>query len=360
MKYENDQFNCKDVTIAGDPCWLITPKELGVVWNDDNYRYRSAIVLQSTGEIISSGFGKFTNYGEQPDFQSWNDEWMIQGTFKYDGSLIICSLYNDEFICRTRGNISVLQLETGQEILDLVENHKVEENLRILKGYNVSFLFEYSSPRHIIVLREFEEPTLTLLGVIHHKDGYLISRTELESQAELLNVAIPKLYKWNSLSECIADVQAWEGKEGVVIQSPNGQILKKIKSDSYKRLHSFMFGMRSINSVLDVFMDIKTPKYSEFYRYIENLMDHEVAENCRYNILTITKAYTKVLTKIGKVENFIQLLPKDYTRKENAAAIIYNYRDWRKSVAFSILDKQQLKDASIKQIILYEINSANQ
>jgi hypothetical protein len=356
MLPDKEFFNYKECIIAGDPCWLITPKELGVVWTDDNYRYRSAIVLQTTGEIISSGWVKFVNFGEQPDFQPWNDKWHVRGTFKHDGSLVICSIYKNEFICRTRGTTSVLQLPTGKEILDLVEKHKVEETLREYHGSGVSYLFEYISPNHIIVLRECNQPTLILLGAIHHQDGYICSRNFISNIAEDMDVALPMVYEWNSIAECITDVQAWESKEGVVLQSPDGQILKKIKSDSYKRLHSLMFGMKSINSVLGVFMDVKTPKYSEFRNYIESTIDFEVAENCKDHILTITKAYTKVLEKIDKVRNFVNTLPRDFNRKEQAEAILYNFRDWRKSAAFTILDKRQFDDKFIKQVIQYEID----
>lgn len=355
MLPDREYFNFRECIVGGDPCWLIAPKELGVIWTDDNYRYRSVIVKQSTGEIISSGFGKFVNIFEQPEFQPWDEKWSVRGTFKYDGSLIICSIHNGEFICRSRGTVNILQLPTGQEILDLVKKHNVEEVMKREFGSGSSFLFEYSSPSHVIVLREFQQPTLTFLGIIHHFDGYMVSRKCLKEHADMMNLEIPDLYEWESLSACIADVQAWEGKEGVVLQSPDGQILKKIKSDSYKRLHSMMFGMRSINSVLDVFMDIKTPKYSEFFKYIETMSDYEVAENCKDHILTITKAYTKVLEKMDSVQKFLDTLPRDYTRKEQAEAILYNFHDWRKSAAFTMLDKRQFDDKFIKQTILYEL-----
>jgi hypothetical protein len=360
MLPDREQFNFRECIIAGDPCWLITPKELGVTWTDDNCRYRSAIVLQATGEIISSGFPKFVNFSEQPDFQPWNEKWQIQGTFKYDGSLIICSIYKGEFICRTRGTVNVLQLESGQEILDLVKYHKVEETLRDVFQYGVSFLFEYSSPSHVIVLREFEKPTLTLLGIIHHFDGYLVSRGELVDQAKKMGVSIPDFYTWNTIADCIADVKEWEGKEGIVLQSPDGQILKKIKSDQYRRLHSFMFGMKSVDNVLDIFMNIKTPKYSHFYRYIENTMDHEIAENCKHHILSITLAYSKVLDKLQTIREFIQNLPKNYSRKEQAQDIISQYDGWMVTAAFHMLDNKELSDKIISNATKQEINTAHQ
>jgi hypothetical protein len=172
-------------------------------------------------------------------------------------------------------------------------------------------------------------------------------------------VSVPDFYFWNSLSECIADVKAWEGKEGIVLHSPDGQILKKIKSDSYLRLHSMMFGMQSINNVLDVFVTCKTNDYDTFYKFIKNTIDHEVAENCKHHIETITIAYANVEDKMNKLKHFLDNLPKDYTRKEQAQAIHYNYKDWRVSAAFALLDKKQFDDKFIKQTINYEINFIN-
>ena len=58
------QFNFKDCVIAGDDCVLVTPKDMGVEWNDDNKIFRSSIWRKSDGKLISAGFKKFVNYFE--------------------------------------------------------------------------------------------------------------------------------------------------------------------------------------------------------------------------------------------------------------------------------------------------------
>jgi hypothetical protein len=155
-------------------------------------------------------------------------------------------------------------------------------------------------------------------------------------------------------------VKSWEGKEGVVLESPNGQTLKKIKSDHYLKMHSLMFGMKSLDNVLEVFMENPTPKYSEFYNYIGNTMDFEIAENCKDYIRTIAVAYTKVIMKVDRLKNFISTQLPTFTRKEQALEIQMNYSGWEVSAAFALLDKGEVPVKIIKKAIQYEINSSKQ
>ena len=117
MKLPNsEEFNFKDCIIADDECWLITPKNMGVKWTDENARFRSCIVRKSDNFVISQGFKKFTNYGEQSAFEPWDDSWKIEARHKLDGSLLIVSRYKGEWILRTRGTIDARQLPNGHEI----------------------------------------------------------------------------------------------------------------------------------------------------------------------------------------------------------------------------------------------------
>jgi hypothetical protein len=354
LKIEDTQFNYKECLIGGDDCLLITPKDMGVEWNETNRFFRSAIINKKTGEFASLSLPKFTNWGEKPHFQPWNPDWPIRGTFKYDGSLIICSIHNVEFIVRTRGTQSALLLESGQEILDLVERYGVKEEMERY-GKNASFLFEYISPNHVVVLREFQEPTLVFLGISYHDSCRYFSHGMVD-YTNPKHWETPRFYYWDNIQECIADVKSWEGKEGVVLESPNGQTLKKIKSDHYLKMHSLMFGMKSLDNVLEVFMENPTPKYSEFYKYIGDTMDFEIAENCKDYVRIITVAYTKYLEKLNNLKHFLETMPSDYNRKEVALTIQYNYRDWRVSAAFSLLDKGEVPVKIVKKAIEHEIN----
>jgi hypothetical protein len=355
---QRTSFNFKEVEVGNEPCWLITPKDGGVEWDETNYLYRSVIIEKKSERIVSMGFPKFFNYGEMPELHSWNNDWGVRGSFKYDGSLIICSILpNGDFICRTRGTVDVSQLPSGNEIKNLVNVHNVESCLRDyiqMVGHSVSFLFEYISPNHVIVLREFQEPTLVFLASVRHLDGYIVNSNNLLDESCNMGLTVPDIYTWKAISNCIEDVKSWKGKEGIVIYSPDGQILKKIKSDHYRKLHSLMFGMKNFSNVLDVFMNNPTTKYSEFFSYIENTIDHEVALNCVDHIRDLTIAYSKFCEKLDKLKNFISTFPREYSRKEFSQDINFNYKDWRVSVAFSILDNKDIPDRIVRKAIQYE------
>lgn len=113
---DREQFNFKEVEISGDACWLITPKDMATKWDNENFRFRSCLVRQEDNLVISQGFGKFTNYGERPDFQPWDDTQKFEARHKLDGSLLIVSKYKGELIIRTRGTVDARQLANGHEI----------------------------------------------------------------------------------------------------------------------------------------------------------------------------------------------------------------------------------------------------
>jgi hypothetical protein len=152
------------------------------------------------------------------------------------------------------------------------------------------------------------------------------------------------------------DVKAWKGKEGVVLYSPDGQTLKKIKADEYLELHRLATGMTSLGQVLDVFM--ASPKficYNDFYKYVETTLDYEIVEKCKDHIQKICEAYvmfclTKMLLK-ESVDEFEKMYP-DLTRKEKAEWIIDSCPvSWERAYAFLCLDKREPNDKLVRTAI---------
>jgi hypothetical protein len=349
-----EQFNFKDCVIAGDECVLITPNDMGTKWDDENARFRSCIVRKSDNFVVSQGFGKFTNFGERPDFQPWDNSWKIEARHKIDGSLLIVSKYKGELIVRTRGTVDARQLANGHEIDLLIKKYpRVFEEMDMATTDDVSMLFEWTTPSNIIVLREHDEPTLTLVGMVHHSDCYYTSQDYLDIYAEELGVNRPEKYEYNSIEECILDVAAWQGKEGVVLYSPDGQTLKKIKADEYCELHKLATGIKGINQVLDVFMaSPKFTKSEDFYKYIETTLDYEIAEKCKDYIKDICEAYGKVSHTITIMEQAINRYVRAYdTRKEQAMAIQEQWSGWMIPIAFKLLDFQEVEDKLIRRAI---------
>jgi hypothetical protein len=358
---DTQQFKYKDCNIAGDDCWLITPSDMSTSWDDDNARFRSCIVRKSDNFVVSQGFGKFTNFQERPDFQPWDNSWKIEARHKLDGSLLLVSHYKGEWIIRTRGTSDARQLNNGHEIDLLIKKYPLFFNTEVsdyISALRQTYLFEWTTPNNIIVLRESDEPKLTLIGVVLNKDCSYYSQHWLDLVAKEYGFDRPEKYEYNSIEECILDVSAWSGKEGVVLYSPDGQTLKKIKADEYCELHKLATGIKGINQVLDVFMaSPKFVEYNEFYKYIHDTLDFEIAEKCKDFINEITEAYGKVVHTITQMKIYVDRNVRFLdTRKEQAIQLQMKYKEVYLAIAFKVLDNQDIDDKFIKKAMEKELN----
>jgi hypothetical protein len=349
-----EQFRYLDCAIGGDECWLINPNDIKCKWNKDNLKFRSIIIRKSDHKVISCSFFKFFNWGEQPDLDPFPQEGYTARA-KHDGSTLILGVHNDEIIERTRGTVSVLSLENGSEIEFLRKKYpKLWAGVKLNPKYSI--ICEWETPTNFIVLRRVSEPTLTLIGAINTDTLEYLSQEELDKLAMVWEVDRPEEYYFETIEDCIKNVELWENAEGVVVYSKNGQHLRKIKASLYCQLHKILSGMKSTGNVLDVFME--SPKFEngeDIYKFMETTLDYEVAEYCKDSIEEICEAYRKVLDKIKKADKVIQGL-RGLTRKEQAIDIQQHWADWRVSYAFSKLDGKEIDDKNLRKAIEKELN----
>jgi hypothetical protein len=345
-----EQFKFKDCTIAGDECWLINPLDMSTKWDDDNARFRSCIVRKSDNYVVSQLYKKFTNFSEQPDFQPWDKSWKIQATRKLDGSLLGVGEYKGQLIHRTRGTIDARQLDNGWEIDVLIEKYpKVFKNNWVLKDHTI--LMEWTTPNNIICLREHNEPTLTLLGVIENQSGRYWELDLVDQMGKEWDISRPEYYHYNTIEECIQDVEQWTGKEGIVLFSEDHQTLKKIKSSEYCEIHKLATGIKNINQVLDLFMVTdKFINYQEFYNYIETTLDFEIAEKCKDFINQICEAYTYFLNSESFIRSQVDIFVRSLeTRKEQAIYLQQQFSGWQLPYAFTYLDGRAIDDKLLRK-----------
>jgi T4 RnlA family RNA ligase len=344
-------FSFKEGIIGMDQCILITPNNIKCKWSEETLQFRSMIVRKYDHKIISRGFDKFFNHGEQPDLDKFPD-----GPFdvieKKDGSLIIWGIHNGQIIHRTRGTFDATNMANGHEI-EYLKGKYPQLLVAIYNNQEYSILTEWQTKTNVIVINEVVEPTLTLVGAIHNESGKLINQTVLDSMGKAWGLNRPTRYHYNSVFECISDVELWQGKEGVVLYSEDGQKLRKCKSEWYCELHKLATGIKNINQVLDVFMVTeKFTKYEDFYKYIETTIDYEVAERLKEDMLKIVTAYNTVLDQLNKVRKAVDnLRGESFTRKDQAIEITQKWSDWRKGAAFTILDNKVLDDKLIRVAI---------
>ena len=247
---DQEQFRVLSRThpVAGE-VFLITPGFDKHVWNDDDRHLRS-LMVDPSGKILSSGFFKFKNYGEDPNDDRITRQLIAEGqvffTEKMDGSLIIRDVINDQVCFRTRGAHEIG--EDFSEVLELIKN-QYPDLLNPSLFSDVTLLFEYTSPKNQIVL-EYEIAALTILGmmVYDHPSKLPVFRSDDNLISELASTFGVNSVKFHQLPFDLDDaakiIRSWSGSEGVVVwgKLPDDRIhLAKIKTEEYIRLHSLKY-----------------------------------------------------------------------------------------------------------------------
>lgn len=354
---DEENFKFKDCVIGGDDCVLITPNDITCTWTEDNLKYRSMIVRKSDGKVISRGFDKFFNWSEKPDLDTFPSDGGFTAIEKMDGSLLIWGCHNDELIHRTRGTVTAETMVNGSEIELLKKKYSKFVN-DLHKFSNYSILTEWTTPTNIIVINKSDEPELTLIGVIDNNTGELTSQSYLDVLAGGWGMERPSRYEYDSLHDCIEDVKLWEGKEGVVLYDETGQYLRKCKSEWYLSLHAIATGVNSVKQVLNVYLESNRPKtYEQFYKYVEDTMDHEIAEKCKDFMQEIVDAYNSLVDLLldmkKEIDTYIKKLD---TRKDQADAILVKYRGVESGMAFTLLDGKNVDEKQIKKYMEWKLD----
>lgn len=339
-----EQFNIKDCIVAGDECLLITPKDMSVKWNEQNKYFRSSLWRKSCGKLISGGYRKFVNYGEQPDFEPLGNNSKFKAIVKCDGSLLILSSHNKELIIRTRGTVDATKLENGHEIEYLKNKYPKVFSDYFVTSEKFTLLFEWTTPSNRIVLKESEEPTLWLIGIVNNDTYEYLSQDVLDFHAKTLGVERPKTYTFdtNDVELLKKEIEPLKDIEGVVIYDESGQILKKIKTLRYLELHRVFTGVKTVDHLFDIYVEYGTPKRDKFEEELAKNFDWELVSALKplmdelYNKLQYIVDEVFRITMFFQDINFIEL-----DRKGKAQRILEHFSDCS-GIAFAMLDGKEI------------------
>ena len=333
-----EEFCIRACNIANTPCKLVFPHQIGIKWTEENKVFRSSI-WSDEGQLISASWKKFTNLGEQLEFEPLDVDSDIEFIHKLDGSTLIISKFKGELIVRTRGTSDASILDNGDEIPFLKQKYPLVFDNDLLNSEQFSIVCEWYSPRNVIVEREAEEPTLWLTGVIKHDDYSYLLQKDLDGLASDWKLERPLRYHFNSLSSMIESVNQWKKGEGIVIYGNNGQVLKKTKSDRYLLLHRIKSTLNNEKNLLELYVDKEMPSFEDFYKIIETDFDFEIAKGLKGQIEKICNDGEAAKKFINNVLDFVHDIRSVATRKEQAQYITKNYRQ-NASYAFAILDNK--------------------
>lgn len=288
MFIDISEINLDDfyIDLRGDK-YLVNPKKSKHVWAENELKYRS-LLLSKNGQVLSSGFPKFRNYGEDEaegeSFRAALKKGLVRFYRKEDGTLIVADRINGNPHFRTRGS-DVLGL-FEEPVMDLI-NSKYPKLLQFMKGglaEDYSLLFEYVGPENRIVLK-YEEPELVFLGAVNKKClevdhqyrsliGDLVERFTGIRSAECLRLP-------GDFNELMKEVRSWQDSEGVVAAwtcpFKFKPMLLKIKATQYVKLHAMKFRMEGKVAKLCFLLGILKP--SDIMEKLEKFgVDYETVE----------------------------------------------------------------------------------
>jgi hypothetical protein len=256
MKVKLDLLSEKDYIIsprevAGEKVTLVCPTKGKHQWSENELHLRS-ILCSADGEIISSGFPKFFNYGENKDVDQSLIRAIAAGRVTYseklDGSLIIRDIINGNVVFRTRGSHNLGSFE--EPVMTLIkEKYPILLDSNFGSTLNCSMLFEFISPDNKIIV-SYSKPEIYFLGamILFHGDlkPKFYPANTFGKLSEKMGVPVPPTYKLSGSVQSIVDhIGMWEGSEGVVVnilgEDGDTYSLVKIKCREYVKLHSLRY-----------------------------------------------------------------------------------------------------------------------
>ena len=355
---DRESFMVHEHIISGEVVYLVQPKHIGAKWKNDNLHFRSS-VWNYNGELISASFPKFFNWGEQPDLSpvpnSLKNATVVE---KLDGSTLIVSKYNGQYILRTRGTVDASTMANGFE-LELFKStilNKLQDN-NDTWGYSI--IWEWLSPINKIVLSYGDEPIWKLIGFINHINYSLAQQDMLDAMAKKYDLLRPEIYTFTDISDMLQIVDKWQNKEGVCLYSKNDQVIHKIKASKYLLLHHLKSELSSLEKVLDVWLEQGMPDYQTFYNYIFTTFDFELAEQIKGTISRICDAKKEVDLIVSGMNEFVNNRLKTLpTRKLQAEQVISAYGNTnRAAFLFKILDNRPLGKEEYKKLLFQVLKS---
>ena len=347
---DQGSFMVHESTAYGEPLYLVQPQHIGCKWTQENKIFRSSI-WNKEGELVSAGFPKFPNWGEQPDvFPLPTSLKGCNCIEKLDGSSLIVSKYRGRIILRTRGTFDASVHENGAELEEFLKryptlSHNIDTGVK-------SLIFEWTSPNQRIVLNYGDKPTFVLIGGIYHKDYSLFTQAELDTLAEWHDFDRPKVYSFDSIENLSIMVKEWKGKEGVVVYSKDDQVLHKVKSAWYLALHKMKSEIANIENLVDVYLTWEMPEYEAFEARLVETFDYELFSQIIGDVSKICEAKKNADRIVAHMKHTVPYFQAK-TRKEAALEIIDAYgATAKKGIMFNLLDGRELDSKAWKTLIM--------
>jgi hypothetical protein len=345
-KLDHENFIVSPYEFNQKLVWLVIPKHIGTTWSKENLIFRSS-VWDENGNPLSLSYKKFFNLTEKPDLYPNPESYIDWNSIeKIDGSTLCVSRVDNDLMIRTRGTIDATKMEQNGFEIEILKQ-KYPKAFIIPAG--VTYIYEWVSPLNKIVIA-YPEADLYLTNIINHEDYSYTSQKELDKIALEIGVKRPKTFQFNNLTEMVETVKAFKGMEGICLYYKNDSEMIKIKGELYLKLHRLKSELSDIEKVLDLYTQQGQPSYNDFYKYVSDTLDFEIAQEISPMISKIIDYKNEVNAIVDHMKEFIEPL-KQQSRKEAAISIVSAYGQTnRSSFCFSLLDGKQLTIDQVKKL----------
>ncbi len=322
------------------------------VWTPATITCRG-LILDDKNNIVARPFKKFFTreqylfLGNMDELYGMSFDNLFDCDFyvteKYDGALIVMSVYDNKLVISSRGSFTSPQARKARE---LAQNFKAEE-----LAPNLTYLFEIIYPENSIetplVVDYGDKEELRLLAVIDNETGADID------YVWPYDTPIAKQYDNSDLSDLFSHDEP--GREGYVIRFVPSNIRVKIKFDSYCDLQ------RLINNTTK--KQIWQKLYNKESISCESAPLHIQRQICQH--------YIELSLEFQKVELAASALLEDgVSKKELALKYTTEPNKSLLPVAFAMLDNKpdvverliwkRVKPVSLNNILNPENNQPNE
>jgi len=283
-------------------------------------------VFDESGKCVSRAFPKFFNLNENKFVQQSDLDFTDAIFFnKKDGSMIQSLVVDHKVYLKTKKSFySDVAIDAQKNLDDQTKTFTIW-----LSNYNLSPIYEYTSPDNKVVINYGDKPTFTLLAVIDNETGKYISHEmicDLIKNFPYGELDIPIIETYDiTIEEALAQREYLEGIEGWVCLLKDGTRVK-IKTEWYRRNHHLQTDL--------TYRDIAEMVANET---LDDMKAEIAAEGINLDIvLQIEKEVTEAILTIADNVEKLCTITDGWTDKETA--LMYS-----KHFLFSLLMKLRKK-----------------
>lgn len=202
---------------------------------------------KETGKLISRPFEKFFNLGEN-DWTTLNNfipNGYVDVRVKRDGSMLTPVLINNKIHWKTKksfySDVAILAAKHAETI------NGFNKWCELMCFYNLTPIFEFTSPDNRVVIDYGVEPKFTLLAIRDNETGEYMNINSYTSPLNHINV-IEKIDINTDIETFISTIKDMKGVEGFVITMQNriygNRVKFKVKTQWYSDNHRVMTDLR--------------------------------------------------------------------------------------------------------------------